>query len=89
MGYQLLQLERQGHVAIIRLDRPDILNALNRQLTQEFHDALDEVGAEFPDIRALIITGNGRAFCSGDSTGDDCRRQRRCGRRRVFGIFGM
>jgi enoyl-CoA hydratase/carnithine racemase len=65
MGYQFLQLERQGHVATIRLDRPDILNALNRQLTQEFHDALDEVGAEFPEIRVLIITGNGRAFCSG------------------------
>ena len=65
MGYQVLQLERKGHVATIRLDRPSIMNALNRQLTSEFHDALDEVAAEFPDIRVVVITGNGRAFCSG------------------------
>lgn len=65
MGYQALQLDREGHVATIRLDRPSIMNALNRQLTSEFHDALDEVGAEFPDIRVVIITGNGPEFCSG------------------------
>ncbi|MDP6452198.1 MAG: enoyl-CoA hydratase/isomerase family protein [SAR202 cluster bacterium] len=65
MAYQVLQLEREGHVATIRLDRPSIMNALDRQLTSEFHDALDEVGGEFPDIRVVIITGNGAAFCSG------------------------
>jgi enoyl-CoA hydratase/carnithine racemase len=41
------------------------MNALDRQLTREFHDALDEVGLGFPELRVLIITGNGRAFCSG------------------------
>lgn len=65
MSYETLRLERSGHVAIIRLNRPDVLNALDRQLTREFHLALDEVGEEFPVIRVLILTGEGRGFCSG------------------------
>ena len=47
------------------MNRPAKLNAFNRQLTHEFHMALDEVAAEFPDTRVLILTGEGRGFCSG------------------------
>ena len=65
MSYEVLRLERFGHVAVITLNRPDMMNALNRQLTTEFHAALDEVAGQFPDIRVLILTGEGRAFCSG------------------------
>ena len=65
MSYETIRIERSGHVAIIRLNRPDVLNALDRQLTREFHQALDEVGEEFPAIRVLILTGEGRGFCSG------------------------
>jgi 2-(1,2-epoxy-1,2-dihydrophenyl)acetyl-CoA isomerase len=65
MGYETVGLERIGHVAIMTLNRPEKLNAFNRQLTDEFHLALDEVAGEFPDTRALIITGAGRGFCSG------------------------
>ena len=42
-----------------------MMNALSRQLTAELHTALDEVAGQFPDIRVLILTGEGRAFCSG------------------------
>ena len=65
MSYEVLRLERSGHVAVITLNRPDMMNALSRQLTTEFHAALDEVAGQFPDIRVLILTGEGRAFCSG------------------------
>ena len=65
MSYETLYLERSGHVAGLTLDRPEKLNAFDRRLTSEFHSALDEVTAEFPNIRVLILTGEGRGFCSG------------------------
>lgn len=63
-SYNVLRLDRDGHVATITLDRPERLNALSPDLVTEFHTALDEIDAE-PDIRALILTGAGRGFCSG------------------------
>ncbi len=70
MSYQSLYLEKSGPVAILTMNRPAKLNAFNRQLTQEFHTALDEVAAEFPDTRVLILTGEGRGFCSGADVSD-------------------
>ena len=63
-NYELLKLERADHVATITLNRPEKLNALSRQLYVELHDALD-VAADDGDIRAVILTGTGRGFCSG------------------------
>lgn len=63
--YKTLYLEKKGYVAVITLNRPDKLNALDSQLTSDFHRALDEVSSQFPEIRVLIITGAGRGFCSG------------------------
>ena len=70
MSYQSLYLEKSGPVAILTMNRPEKLNALNRQLTHEFHMALDEVAAEFPDTRVLVLTGEGRGFCSGADLSD-------------------
>ena len=70
MIYQTLYLEKRGPVAILTLNRPEKLNAFNRQLTHEFHMALDEVAADFPDTRALVLTGEGRGFCSGADVSD-------------------
>ena len=67
--YEAVKLEKDGHVAVIALNRPDRLNAVNPQLTQDLHAALDEVGAD-DEVRAVILTGEGRGFCSGaDVTG--------------------
>ena len=70
MSYQSLYLEKSGPVAILILNRPEKLNALNRQLTSELHMALDEVAAGFPDTRVLVLTGEGRGFCSGADLSD-------------------
>ena len=75
MSYETLQLERAGHVATLTLNRPERLNAFNRQLTREFHNALDELEGEFPDIRALVLTGAGRGFCSGADMNDQVEGQ--------------
>ena len=63
-AYSLLKLERSGYVAILTLNRPDKLNALNRDLVVQFHEALDEIGDD-KNLRVLVITGEGKGFCSG------------------------
>jgi enoyl-CoA hydratase/carnithine racemase len=52
-------------VARLTLCRPEALNALNRALTAALEDAVDRVAAR-DDVRALIVTGRGRAFCAGN-----------------------
>jgi len=72
--FQHIALQRSGQVAVITLQRPDRLNALNRQMAQELHDVLDQLAAELPEIRAVVITGAGRGFCSGADVGDIAKR---------------
>jgi 2-(1,2-epoxy-1,2-dihydrophenyl)acetyl-CoA isomerase len=52
-----------GNIAVIALDRPDALNALSQQLTRDLTAAIRMSVEEH--ARAVVITGNGRAFCSG------------------------
>jgi 2-(1,2-epoxy-1,2-dihydrophenyl)acetyl-CoA isomerase len=58
-----VQVTREGGVLMIRLNRPDVLNALNRSVHAGIHAALQE--AQDPAIRAVVITGEGRGFCVG------------------------
>jgi len=55
--------ERDGAVLTITLNRPEVFNAFNAALHARLHDALEEAAA--PDVRAVVITGAGRGFCSG------------------------
>jgi 2-(1,2-epoxy-1,2-dihydrophenyl)acetyl-CoA isomerase len=64
MTYEDLTLERDGSIAIVTLRRPEKLNALGTALQDEIPAVCAEVGAD-DDIRALIITGEGRGFSSG------------------------
>jgi 2-(1,2-epoxy-1,2-dihydrophenyl)acetyl-CoA isomerase len=54
---------RDGAVLTITLNRPDVFNAFNRDLHTALRDALEEAGND--EIRAVVITGAGRGFCSG------------------------
>lgn len=65
MAYENIELDRDGYIATIRMNRPDRLNALSSGLVHDLNDAFDELDAAFPDVRAIILTGNGRGFCSG------------------------
>lgn len=47
----------------VHLQRPDVLNAINREMVDGLHQAVDR--AEQPDVRAVVIRGSGRAFCAG------------------------
>ena len=55
--------EREGAVLTITLNRPDVFNAFNAALHAGLRAALEEAAA--PDVRAVVITGAGRGFCSG------------------------
>jgi enoyl-CoA hydratase/carnithine racemase len=65
MTSEALQVERRNHVAILTLNRPESLNAMNQELVAEVHATLDTIAEEFPEIRAVVLTGNGRGFCAG------------------------
>jgi 2-(1,2-epoxy-1,2-dihydrophenyl)acetyl-CoA isomerase len=54
---------REGAVLTITLNRPDVYNAFNRALHAALREALEE--AADPDVRAVVVTGAGRGFCSG------------------------
>lgn len=60
----LIELEQRGHVGLITINRPEVLNALNVQALRELDNVLDQVESA-EDIYVLIITGAGRAFVAG------------------------
>ena len=64
MGYKDIELIREEGVALIYLNRPEILNALGETMKAELIRALKET-KEDKDIRVLILSGRGRAFCAG------------------------
>jgi enoyl-CoA hydratase/carnithine racemase len=64
MTLQTLIVERHDAVTLIRLNRPEALNALNGQLMDELTAALDETEAD-ASVRCVVITGSDRAFAAG------------------------
>jgi enoyl-CoA hydratase len=71
---EILYEKRRGGV-LITLNRPEAMNAISRTLIRELHEALDEVEAD-PEIRAVVITGAGRAFSAGMDQGTKAGRRR-------------
>jgi enoyl-CoA hydratase/3-hydroxyacyl-CoA dehydrogenase len=57
--------EEKNSIAWITLNRPEVLNALNRKLWREIYENLERAERN-ENVRAIVITGAGRAFCAGD-----------------------
>jgi 2-(1,2-epoxy-1,2-dihydrophenyl)acetyl-CoA isomerase len=64
MGHEHLSVDVRGHVAVLTLSRPERLNAMHSALQGELLAALAELRAD-DAVRALVVTGAGRGFCSG------------------------
>jgi enoyl-CoA hydratase/carnithine racemase len=62
--YKEILYEKQRGGVLITLNRPEALNAITRSMLKEFHNALNDAEAD-PEIRAIVITGAGRAFSAG------------------------
>ncbi len=60
----VLLVERQAPIAIVTLNRPDQMNALSAELRLQLGSTFRELEAD-PEIRAIVLTGAGRAFCAG------------------------
>ena len=67
MEYLAISYSVQSDIAVLTLNRPEVMNALNTQMRAEILDAVKRAGKE---ARVLVMTGAGRAFCSGQDLGD-------------------
>jgi 2-(1,2-epoxy-1,2-dihydrophenyl)acetyl-CoA isomerase len=65
MQYRYLLIERDNRICRLILNRPERLNALNVRIGVELLNALEECDRD-SEIRAVVLTGAGRAFCAGD-----------------------
>ena len=64
MDFECIIYEKEEGIATIKLNRTKVLNAMNKQLWIDFQAALEDVKSD-PEIKALIVTGEGRAFSTG------------------------
>ena len=64
MAFECIIFEKSEGIATIRLNRPKVLNAMNKQLWIEFQNALDDSKND-PKVKVVVVTGEGRAFSTG------------------------
>ncbi len=64
MDYSTILYDLEDNVLLLTLNRPEILNAFNRDMMAEMIDALNKADAD-DNVRAIIVTGAGRGFCAG------------------------
>lgn len=64
MNFEQLTYAVRDRVALITLNRPDRMNALTKVMEREVRDAMELAGQD-PQVRAIVLTGAGRAFCAG------------------------
>src|SRR5690606_33216241 len=67
MPYETIRLEIERDVATVTLNRPEVMNALNSLMRRELLDAVTAAEAQ---ARVIVLTGTGRAFCSGQDLSD-------------------
>jgi enoyl-CoA hydratase len=64
VSYENILVEQEAGYAVVRFNRPDVLNALNMKLMEELVDALETLDKD-DDVRCIILTGNEKAFAAG------------------------
>jgi len=69
-SYETILYEKQRQGVLITFNRPDKTNAMTDEMEAELHAALDEAEAD-PEIRAIVLTGAGKAYCSGYDMGGE------------------
>lgn len=64
MSYQDISFEKQGHIGLIKLNRPKAMNAISETMLIEFADLFPKLEQD-EEIRVVILTAEGKAFCAG------------------------
>ncbi|HSP26152.1 MAG TPA: enoyl-CoA hydratase-related protein, partial [Saliniramus sp.] len=73
MSYDTIRVTQAGHVATITLARPERLNALTAAMHADLRTALDRLAVD-DGVRVVVLTGEGRAFSSGQDLTEDLPR---------------
>lgn len=68
MSYKTIMLDMSESVATLTFNRPEVLNALNPEMINEFRNALGDV-RQTPEVKVLVLTGAGKAFVAGADIG--------------------
>lgn len=64
MAHKHLEIEKDGHIAILWLNRPDKLNAMSEDMWEDIPEAVDELDAD-DEVRVIVLAGKGKAFTVG------------------------
>lgn len=67
MSFETIQFSVRDGIATVVMNRPDVMNALNGRMRAEITEAFSGLGS---DVRCVVLTGSGRAFCSGQDLTD-------------------
>ena len=59
-----IELKIENNIAYITLNRPEVFNSFNREMALKIQSVLDDCESN-PEVRAIVLTGNGKAFCAG------------------------
>ena len=73
MEYQNISFQNSNGVAVIKLKRPDVLNSFNFEMADEVLSCFNQLENN-PKIRAVLLTGEGRAFCAGQDLEEATRK---------------
>jgi 2-(1,2-epoxy-1,2-dihydrophenyl)acetyl-CoA isomerase len=65
MQFKHVTLDFDGQVAVLRLDHPEVMNAVSIDMLNGLGEALDAIDDRRSEVRCLVLTGTGRAFCAG------------------------
>ena len=76
MAYQRISLDRDGKVAVLKFNHPEVMNAVGSQMVRELGEAVRELRND-AESRCLLITGEGKGFCSGANLADEDRNRER------------
>jgi len=68
MSFETILLEKKEGIGVLTLNRPERLNAFNEKMEAEFVQAIQDVGKD-DEVRVLVVTGAGKAFCAGADVG--------------------
>ncbi|GAB4161275.1 MAG: 2-(1,2-epoxy-1,2-dihydrophenyl)acetyl-CoA isomerase PaaG [Winogradskyella sp.] len=64
MSSNSIELKIENNIAYITLNRPEVFNSFNREMALRLQQVLDDCETN-PEVRAIVLTGNGKAFCAG------------------------
>ena len=71
MSDNVVLYERVGRIGRITLNRPEVMNAINKEMPEALKDAVEQANAD-QAVHVIVLAGAGRAFCAGRRVGRRC-----------------